>query len=847
MLKRFQLKDIGLYIAAFALGFGVIAVALISAGAAPFGDNCPTRWDYYTQYTEYFSWYRRILTSGGSIFYSFDQSLGGNTTGLYAYYLGSPLNLLCVFFSENNILDFMGFLVLLKAGLCSFSCYYYVRKRFDLGALPSFIPAIGYALCQYVAAFSFCGIMWIDALILLPFVALGIYRYVTKRKIALFLASMFLAVVACWYTAYMIFVFSLLFFLYEYCLNEEKIHIKPLLVAFSKFCILVLIAALLSAVILFPVVYAQAGSVDGYFAFLINIEYRPTQLGYALLFGTGNIMTTPEIYCGTIITILAAYFFVSKTIPRRMRFLGLAFLLLMLFCTIETTLAYMWCGFRMPRGYFCRFSFLICFLLVFFAARSLADISKNPPTLSWRIAVPGLVMLALILLNACFTGKMDVFSQTTLFNVVLSIIGLLTLYFIGRYPRAVGIACLVLLSVELGFNYYINYMNISDKNTSTAATEREWHSTEAAKLQSLEESDRSFWRMEKEYSRLEGSLGHFASTCDGLALGYSQLENYSSALSSNLADFSQFLGYSMNDMNSTNYKEKVIPSDSLLGIKYVMNREGGIDQNPYALSLGFIANESVLDGLPEQNTASSISSNTNPTNPFENQNNLFSQILGRDVEVYKPLDPTLTSSSDTAYTWTVDNTDGKLAYAYILTDKIIYSKLSVGGVTRYGDYNYWASQYVFDISNIGDDEIALTLDASAGTQIGNHELLAYYVDMDVFNEAIDELRSQSFNTEIVDEGGFVKGSVYSEDGGLLMTTIPYGDGWHVKVNGKDVNTEKADDTFLAFYVEAGDSTITMTYEAPGLVLGAGVSLVTLAGVIVFTVLRKRKLAQQSAQ
>jgi uncharacterized membrane protein YfhO len=71
----------------------------------------------------------------------------------------------------------------------------------------------------------------------------------------------------------------------------------------------------------------------------------------------------------------------------------------------------------------------------------------------------------------------------------------------------------------------------------------------------------------------------------------------------------------------------------------------------------------------------------------------------------------------------------------------------------------------------------------------------------------------------------------TDDSSVMMTSIPYSPGWIVKVDGKEVATKKAWDTFLSFPITAGKHKIVMTYVPSGLLAGAFFSLISLAGIV----------------
>ena len=58
-----------------------------------------------------------ILSGDAGIFYSFSKSLGGNTAGLFAYYMASPFNLIIGLFPKVYIGEVIALITLIKLGL----------------------------------------------------------------------------------------------------------------------------------------------------------------------------------------------------------------------------------------------------------------------------------------------------------------------------------------------------------------------------------------------------------------------------------------------------------------------------------------------------------------------------------------------------------------------------------------------------------------------------------------------------------------------------------------------------------------------------------------------------------
>ena len=72
------------------------------------------------------------------------------------------------------------------------------------------------------------------------------------------------------------------------------------------------------------------------------------------------------------------------------------------------------------------------------------------------------------------------------------------------------------------------------------------------------------------------------------------------------------------------------------------------------------------------------------------------------------------------------------------------------------------------------------------------------------------------------------GSVEMEQDGWFVTSYPYKDGYHVKVDGKEAETQLVNTAFLGFPLEKGNHDIEITYTAPGFWMGLITSLASFA-------------------
>jgi uncharacterized membrane protein YfhO len=100
------------------------------------------------------------------------------------------------------------------------------------------------------------------------------------------------------------------------------------------------------------------------------------------------------------------------------------------------------------------------------------------------------------------------------------------------------------------------------------------------------------------------------------------------------------------------------------------------------------------------------------------------------------------------------------------------------------------------------------------------------MDMGVFERAVNTLKAMEFQVDYYDNRR-VLGSVKAREGDVLFTSIPYDEGWSVRVNGKKVEMKKFADSLIAVPLNAGENKVQMTYTAKGFTAGVWISLAAL--------------------
>lgn len=779
------LKNVALYAACFAFSVALF-IALAAAGYVyPFGDNSFLTNDLKYQYIDFFAWFRRVILGEANLRYSFSQGLGMNTWGLYSYYLASPFNLLCVLFPADKLTLFVFAITALKLGCIHISSAWYVQKRFDLSKPAAFLLSLSFTFCSWTIS-NLCNPLWIDCLILLPICAFGCYELIRKQKMIRLVIAIALNVMFCWYTAYISILFLCIFVLVEFVdyVAAEGYSWMLTLDRALRFAGAMLLGLLLSAWTFLPTILAMAkGGPVLALGPLLKTGLKSLIGGFipGMWVNNGN---TPQFYCGVIMMLLAISLLFNRKVSAKIRIATFVVTAVLIASSVLSPLEYIWCGMRVPNGFYSRTAFLLSFFALWAAGYALQKLNERP-TLR-RVHRPVIIM-----------------------------------------------PLLALTAIELFANAHVMwnqlYTGYSEETNSA------YVATATNTITAIQDQDSaSFYRIDRTTTRADS-----AALNEGLALGYNQLSSYSSANNPQAIALLNSLGYSSVGEFSTRYAEPILAVDALLGVKYAIpeNAPAGyvlaktnkadstsaVFENPYALSIGVAASSDIQN------------STLKSENPFEKQNNLYSKILGREVELYTKIDDTSTENSDGLKQWSVTVPAGSIGYLYINKDATAGS--------------YWPVTLTIDQRTIGNEawrfdnnirQIADASDApsqhtvSIGVAEGytdmpqDNEPVFYALNLDVFEQIINELKTSEFIPTVFKDGR-IEGEYTAKDDCSLLLSVPYDEGWNVTVNGTAAElTPAADKGLSSLNMQKGANRIVMTYKTPGALAGLAVSLATAA-------------------
>lgn len=783
-----MLKNVAFYAACFTCSVALF-VALAAAGHVyPFGDNSFLTNDLKYQYIDFFAWFRRVLLGEANLRYSFSQGLGMNTWGLYSYYLASPFNLFCVLFPADKLTLFVFVISALKLGCIHISSAWYVQKRFGLSKPATFLLSASFTFCSWTVS-NLRNPLWIDCLILLPVCAYGCYELIRKQRMARLVIATALNVMFCWYTAYISILFLCIFVLVEFVdyIAEQGFSWKLMLDRAFRFAGAIVLGLLLSAWTFLPTILAMSkGGPVLALGPLLKTNLKSLIRGFLPGMWVNND-STPQFYCGVIMMLLAVSLLFNRTVSIKTRIATLVVTIILVASSVLSPLEYIWCGMRVPNGFYSRTTFLLSFFALWAAGYSLQVFEGQPK-------------------------------------------------FRHVYRPAVVLPILTITAIELFINAHVMwnqlYAGYSEDANCTYVT------TATNTITAIQSQDpASFYRIDRTTTRTDS-----AALNEGLALGYNQLSSYSSANSPQAIALLNSLGYSSIGEFSTRYAEPILAVDALLGVKYAIpeNAPAGyvsaktnqadstssVYENPYALSIGVAASSDIQN------------STLKSENPFEKQNDLYSKILGRKVELYTKIEAASTENSDSLKQWSVTLPASSIGYLYINKDATAGSYWPVALTIDQRAIENEAWRFDNNIRQIADaSDTPSQHTVSIGVAEGytdmpqDNEPVFYALNLDIFEQIINELKASEFITTVFEDGR-IEGEYTAKDDGNLLLSVPYDEGWNVTVNGTAAElTPAADKGLSSLNMQKGANKIVMTYKTPGALAGLAVSLATAAALV----------------
>jgi uncharacterized membrane protein YfhO len=850
------IKRVYVYLLAFLLPAGIMLAVYIALHISPFGPKTLLTIDMTNEYVDYFSAFKSMFTGGSSIFYSFSKLLGGNMTGLFAYYLASPLNVVFLFFGRASFDKAVMLVTLLKVGFCGLTFAIFLDRTFKRRSLLTAVFSVFYALMAYNIVYQL-NIMWLDGVIFLPLVMLGVDRIIGLKKPLVFYIFLTLAILTNFYIGFMICLFSVLYFVYRLLLSDSYraafLKARFFRSRLFTFIFTAVLSAGTSCVLILPAMLSLQTSKEHFYlasmSFYQNYKFFGIFSKLALgSYSYNDVMNgLPNIFCGVFVTLLIGLYFFNRLIPFKEKILSLLFVVIMLFNFNINTFNKIWHGLNPPAWYPFRYSFVFSFLLIVLAYRAVINLRG----VRLRHIVLTFIAMLVVLIILAGSGFEDLSAKKIAMTAVFAAVYCAILIYSARVRHLSGgmLALLLIPYVICEFGYN-SYELLSSYSLASESYYSSYVQQTSAAVDAVQAQDTGFYRMDKTYTRLDYNAKGDPTFNDPMMFGYNGVSNYSSADDKYLNSLMQSLGYTNFYTWAYFDRGSTTVANSLLDVKYILS-ESPLDssyqqmyyqngvyvyKNPYALPVAFMADRSVkkLQQI---------------TNPFILQNKILSSMLGdRKAECFyteKGLSLDLDNlrtvkngpmsrfirvnparPASLRFTFTAGITGP--VYANFNTDNPQPVSLALNG-QPFGKYFDTYDGGVLPLGSYQKgDEVTFTL-ALRGNETDIADSEFYSLDMGTFGQDYARLSAGGLQVSSYDST-HIRGDINSTgNGDVLYTSIPYDPGWKVTVDGKPVRDFKIMGTLMGVYVPPGRHTVDFSFLPQGFT--AGIVLSALSAVI----------------
>ena len=877
--KKISNSQYSYLLLAFLIPTVIMYVVYLAMEIHPFGDGSVLVLDLNGQYVYFFEALRNFVRGDASLLYSFSRALGGEFMGMYAYYLASPISYLVALFPADRILEALLFIILIKTGLCGASFGYYLHKN---SRVPNRFAVLAfatmYALCSYAVIYQ-NNTMWIDALFYLPLITYGIEQLIKLRKYKLFVISLALGIISNFYIGYMLCIWVGIYYFY-YFFSQSNNRNNPLgenkhfLRSFIRIAIFSAIAVAISALIILTAYYSLKFGKNDFSTPNWKLTENFEILDYLTKFLPGSYDTVrpeglPNVYAGMLMLILIPVYFVSKKISSREKIASLLIIILFSLCFICRPLDLIWHGFQRPNWLNYRYSFILVFFMLTLAYKGLGNLRHVGEKFILGI---GAILVIFITVAQKQEFKTYIKSNNKLLSLETVWLGILaTLGFVALLCLLIKLknvfkresVCCVLVAlvcVEI-FCSSLACVTQHDKDViySGYSGYNKYIGEIRPIVEELKEYDKTFYRFEKTNQRKLN---------DNMALGIRGLSNSTSTLNAATITFLNQMGYSSKS-HWSRYLGGNPVNDSLLGIKYIISdsssknpnsltqyyssvledKKNLVYLNPNALSIAY--------GVDQKTVSFNIDAFISH---FDRLNSLVGAMLGNDEpeQLFVPLSienattvnlSLSNSAGHKRYYLTDESQKGYITYEitaatddeifmYLPTGYQHQASIRVNGASK-GTVHGNDTDRIISLGTFAPGEnisIRITIDNEYNDfYVKDIENYFCYLDDQAFKNAFDQLLSNPqfiTNEECTDDN--IQGTIKtSENDQCILTTIPYDEGWHVYLDGEEIEYSEALGSVIAFKIsDAGEHTLQLKYRSKAFTYGLVISI---AGIIIFLV------------
>ncbi len=852
--KEFE-KNTLITLLAFIIPALIMLLIFIIGDFAPFGNVSVLVADMRYQFVDYIGYMKSVFFGNNDMFYTFSKTFGGDMMGFASYYLFNPFFLILLPFPNDMLPVGIVIMLIITSGFMGLNFHLMLRAIWG-NRFSSVIFSTAYAMMGFNMAYINC-IHYFFSIMMLPIIILGLFRIMTgRRPNIIYIGSVALSVISCYYIGYMILIFTAAFFIcmlasdtIEYKDNKDRIknawtvfYSTILGIGISAFSLLSVLFSLegQKKAIIKGLMFDRTFSIIEFFSGLYTGSFR------------GNISDgLPVIYSGVITVLFVFFYFFNKTIKLRQKICALILFVFLIVGYWIDAFNVMWHGFAHPIGFPYRNSFLFSFLMLFVGYSGFVHIKEGFKKKNANIIVVIFIVYSAFLY---LTGNKYAGPKSILITYLTLAAALILIVAMNEKNRYVIPAVAGLFVLQFADSLYNGSVSLDayfeDKYSREESIDeyKDYIDSTQKLVDYVNAQDSSFFRMDKLFRR---------SNNDPLMFAYNGLSHYSSCETDQVKTFMGRMGFRNNESWAFYGDASTGFADCFMGLKYLLSPfdetskpyksiysqdERYIYCNPYALSLGFGMDESVKYA------------NMKEKDPFKLQNDIAGRFSQTNYQIYRPVkisEIRLNNVSEerNIYTKIDPEQEGSIEYILSITsDDFIYMYADAPHIQNTNLYingdekgNYF-SQYDWSIREGGyykPGELVSIKFTVEDDSLEIDDIYFYYESKQVLKAWYRDAVSTSCNVTKISSSHLKADVDVSETKDYIVFSIPYEEDWKIKIDGEKVKPFKVMDALLAVKISGGKHEIDLRYIPAGIKVGLPVSVISIL-IALITLIVNRK-------
>ena len=906
--RHISRRDVGWYTLVFAVcAAGIYAVVFLSGHSLVWSGDA---WSQHVRALAYYGmWLRDLVPSlvRGDGVPAFGLSIGYGTDVLGPLHyeaIGDPLALLSAFVPAAHAHILYQVLIFVRLYLAGLAFILFTRHTVSCSRTALLIGSATYVFCGYALYASFSHPFFLNPMICLPLVLLGLERLLAGRGPLLFIATVALSCIVNFYFAYMIALAVLVYLAWRLPCRFGARRLRGTAADFGRAVGAGVLGILVSACILLPVAlfFSQGGrqTVSTDLDLLYSLDYYAslpaTFLSSSVSPGNWTLVATGPVF------VLALFSLFGKRCKadREVKILACVLILFLLF----PVCAYVFNGFSKPLN---RWTWAFSFFAAWLVSRQWDAIAAAARVGARNMYVVLACVYALAIALLLWACDFE-FSETGIQQVCLLVLGftlsLFMLFALSRLGKArLGrssfwcrcAVCLALLAAVVNGAVYLAYKGggCLTFDELTQSMEENPYATLADMIEGEGDAGgfaRASCRTHFNEQVTEGisAVGYYWSLAQGeIARYWSELSVVPRALGGGFWRFSDLDGRSaLSELSGVRYflakDGEALPagvqkveegfSEDLdlyedtqaLPFGYTYNCE--LDENWYGQASALDREQGMLEGVLVEDAESDAAG-------------------GEGEEESLPETQVETTARDVPYEISCGEKVSLKKNSFTVKKAGAQVTLSFEGDANAETYVQVEGLWAEDVGSAVDVSVALSAGSSSGFRYiapggqfyyDQHDFLVNggyseapqtsatitFTKKGVYSfdslrvvcrslsgqaEKLNALKADSLRDVDFHKAGDsastnrITGRIEVHDARkFLLVNLPYSDGWTAKVDGQEVALHRANTMFMGLYLDPGEHEIELSYATPGVRTGLAASAVGVVGTVLWCAISRRK-------